>query len=303
MLCGWLREEICIIKKLFFSVILCLLAVLSISILDVHAYSIKENDVSTVKKDLSGERNYLGTLSKVSTVNIKDKYVSYESYWAPWQGQLYIELDQYIFDLYEQSKYVDIMVSEIERFRLEAHEEKSVSFKTTITHSVSQSQAISKSTSIFASYEQNSSLSVGGILNGLLLSSDVSSDFKVTTDYSKTISISNNNKYEKSIEASTVEIYRNDRNVYAYVARGFRQKYKVAVGVKTLIEYNKKRTGSGMWGRDSNYSYSFKDYKCESIEIYLIPVGNAYYDVSYYIDDEYGNTKFADQTNPSIVFI
>lgn len=197
----------------------------------------------------------------------------------------------------------DIMISEIERFRIEPYETKSVSFTTTTTHSVSQSEAISKSTEIFASYKQNSSLSVGGVLNGLKLGSSLSSTFIVSSDYAKTITISSTDKYEKVIEKSTVETYQNDRNTYAYVARRFRQKYKVAVGVETFVEYNQKRTGSGLWEKDDNYSYTLKHYKCQSIMIYLIPVGKAYYDVSYYIDDEYGNAKFADQTNPIIVFM
>lgn len=58
MLCSWLIEERGIIKKLFFSTILCLLDVLGISSLDVHAYLIKENDVSYYIDDGYGNTRF-----------------------------------------------------------------------------------------------------------------------------------------------------------------------------------------------------------------------------------------------------
>ena len=61
--------------------------------------------------------------------------------------------------------------------------------------------------------------------------------------------------------------------------------------------------GSGLFQRDDNFKYSYKNTECTSVKYVLVPQNYPYYSVSYYRDDETGKTYYAGKKNKSIIML
>ena len=108
--------------------------------------------------------------------------------------------------------------------------------------------------------------------------------------------------YSEELVKNYEETYVNNRYTYVYVKRCLRQKFKILIGFEYVVNYDKTRKGSGLFGLDDNYTYTLKNYTIKPNKVYFLPIDEPYYHISYYADDSNGNRYFVNQTNTNIIF-
>lgn len=268
----------------------------------IESLAVTANEIVDSVPFQDGTNTKFGRITRKSyTYNVTSKVV-YHSFWAPWQSDLYEDFQDFVFDLYECEYYFDVPVKIIESFRLEAGGTKTVTYSEKESYTVVQSQAWKQSLTVYTSFQNEFDYYLGVADPFVTLGVSNNSSFKVTDEYLSANSYNSSREFKQEIEKNYTEIYENNRNTYVYVQRNLRQKFKVLIGYTYKTNYEQKRKGSGAFGKDSNYSYDILNYTCQSIHIFLIPVEEVYYHISYYIDNEKGQKVFDNQGHPSILF-
>ncbi|MCM1130865.1 MAG: hypothetical protein NC310_08225 [Roseburia sp.] len=278
------------------------LLVCVILLFGIKSFAMSSGEVVTSIPSFEETNTYFGKLTRKSyTTNVTNKVV-YNSWWAPWQKDIYAEFQDYVFDLYECEYYFDAPVDVIETFRLETRTSKSVTYSEKVYYSIVQDKAWEQGLTYCTSYQNDFNFDLGVADSNVKFGVGNSSSFKVTTEFSEKHSFDTKKQFSHEIEKNYTEVYENNRGTYAYVQRNMRQKFKVYIGYKYKTNYERSRTGSGAFGRDNNYSYTITNYTCSSINIFLIPEEDAYYHISYYIDNDQGKKVFDNQGHSNIIF-
>lgn len=268
------------------------------SITNTYAWSV--GDIVYIVPDLNDEYTPFGDMTKVSRLD------TYETKPMKVLGKNVLETKDYYdtcYDLYSCSKYVDLPVDIIESFRIESQEILSKHFTVYQNYSVTQSEASSTSVGVYSSYTYNNSINLGAIIDIFDLKTTVNNNFAISSDYKNNITISKTQTYNHSITVDYTETYHNNRDTYAYVKRCFRQKCQVLIGYAYKCNYTETKKHTGFLWTETHYSYKLNYYDIIAKNIYLLPVEDAYYHVSYYIDDENGNMKFDSEGHDNIIFM
>ncbi len=147
------------------------------------AMSLNIGDTNDKIIDYTGQTSELGKFKKSSYEIIQDDYLIYKSYWASWQDEIYEKKDSAIYDLYEYSMYIDFMVDEFEKFRIESGQQVEKKFSYTESKTLTQSKSTESSLRLFNSSELRCNLQLGIAVDGLSLKQEENSIFKVESEF------------------------------------------------------------------------------------------------------------------------
>ena len=265
--------------------------------------------VSSIKSFDGLSHSKFGKISKEPDTTSYDKqnWMTYKSNWTT-QDPIYQTFDIARCDTYTFEKYVDLPIKILYSRKISAGDCVSFTIQTTQLEEESKSETSTKATQFYWEYCGSLGFNMGRSLavDLINLTSSItnSNTVKVGGNFTSTISNTRTSYTKYSIVYEETFKFDNTNSSHdTYFDINFRQKFRIYFTTRYYYNYTSKEWGSGLFGRDQNWSYTFKDYTPIGTYVYLLPIEHPYFEVSKYYDNSRGLKEILKSTtNNSIVY-
>lgn len=287
------------IKKFGIFGMLCTI-VFGICVTKVYALP-KVNSSFNSIQNLEGTNTIFGKLKLISNEESYDSLVVYHSNWAPWQNDITNEFISSAYQIYECEYFFDAPVKVYFSERYTPGQSISETEELTISYSQSSSDMWQNTSKAYGELCSNNSVELSTAIDIVKLKAVRNRGFKIGSEYVNSHISNTESSNTISYTYHRDHNYTNNHDYPILLRKNVRQRYKVIMLFAYRYYYDHTRTGSGLWGRDDNYSYTVREIVCQQAYIYFIPQDNPYFEYSEYKDKGYfeyvndylGNVIFA----------
>lgn len=279
----------------------------------VYESSFDVSKLSDSKTIFDFEGLYHEMLGKIgrtedSIVYSNNEYVTYDSFWNPWQPNGTMKMHSNRYDTYTFGKFIDLPIEIYHTRRVAPNSSSSFTIKKTETESCSQEQTVETGNRYYGEYFTSRSFKLGGSigLSNIKIQAEEkgSSSIKVGTEMMHKVTQASESMTSFSIVYKETFYFDNTNSgEYRYFQLNQRQKFKVYFTTNFGYNYDVTTTGSGLGGLDKHYSYEFRDFSGVCTKYFLLPVDDPYFEMSIYTDSSTGIKEYADNSHQYIYYI
>jgi len=229
----------------------------------------------------------------------------YDSWWNANEPTVYKSFIINQYNTYSFAKYLDLPIEIYHTRRVAPGTSSSFTIERTETTTTSQTTTVEKGNSAYLDYSESHGYSAGIkiALDEIGLNGSTNSNYKINVGASVYSIVTSTESKTTTFSMVYIETFNFDNannTEYRYFQLNQRQKFKAYFTTNYSYNYTTSNWGSGLFGLDQNWSYTFANYSGVETRFFLIPVEDPYFEMSIYHDTSSGLKEYIDNSSSTI---